>query len=73
MDTLEGSTSKCDLHSGKFHFWHRGSGYWLQISYTGGMNTKGDKDVWADVNMKAGITFAVAVITLAVVYLVFFK
>jgi len=32
-----------------------------------------DKDIWADANMKAGITFAVAVITLSIVYLVFFK
>lgn len=37
------------------------------------MNTKPTKDIWADANAKAAITFAVAVITLAIVYVAFFK
>jgi len=37
------------------------------------MNTKPAKDIWADANAKAAITFSVAVITLAIVYMAFLK
>jgi len=37
------------------------------------MNTKEDKDIWGEINSKAGIAFALAVIALLLVYIAFFK
>ncbi len=38
------------------------------------MNTKENKrDIWADINSRAVIAFALSIIALAVVYAIFFK
>lgn len=37
------------------------------------MNTKLDKDVWGDVNARAGIAFGLAMIALLLTYIAFFK
>lgn len=37
------------------------------------MNPKENHDIWADINSRAVIAFALSIIALAVVYLVFFK
>lgn len=36
-------------------------------------NAPQHKDIWAEINIRAAIAFALSVIALAVVYLVFFK
>lgn len=41
------------------------------MTYTG--DVKENKDIWAEANFRAGMLFAVAVITLAIVYVAFFK
>ncbi len=37
------------------------------------MSNNETKDIWGDINAKAGITFGVAVIALLLVYIAFFK
>lgn len=37
------------------------------------MNTKETKDVWADINTRAGIAFGLAMIVLLLTYIAFFK
>lgn len=43
------------------------------LCYTESMNIKENKDVWGDINARAGIAFGLAMIVLLLTYIAFFK